>query len=102
MHKEEFFCVTHLSLNRLLELLEGSHPCNRVDEICERGTLCAQSAHSRADRIFPGCATWNISICAMKGEVGLVQFSNQVSIIPEDLSAFFHIRFCFINFALSE
>ena len=85
-----------------MELFEGCHPADGVDEIGERSTLFAQSTDGRTDRVFACCATRDIGICAVKCKEGLVKFADQVSILPEEEAALFHIFFGFFDLALGK
>src|SRR5829696_8053320 len=79
-----------LLLDRFLELVEGCHPGDRVDEIDKRVTLFAQGTHGRTHGVFPSRAARYICIRAVEGKVSLVQFAEQVAIVPKDLSALLH------------
>ena len=94
-------CISIL-FNRLLKLFERGHPGDRVDEICKRIALLTKGADSRANRVLACRAARDIRVGSMKGEVGLVQFTQQVSIFPEELPAFLHVGFGSIYFIFQE
>lgn len=86
----------------LLQLFEGSHPRDGVDEICQGGASLSQGADRRPDRIFSRRAARRICVGSMKRKVGLIQFAEQVSIFPEELPALLHISLSFCDLSLSQ
>ena len=89
-------------LNGLLQLFEGGHPCDGVDEVSKRVTLFSQGTHRRPNGIFSCRAAGRIGVCSMERKVGLIQFAQQIPIFPEELPTLFHVGFGIFDFALCQ
>src|SRR5688572_10352176 len=88
--------------NSLLKLLEGRHPGDCINEICQGVALLTQGADGWTHRILTGSTARYIRVGAVEGKIRLIEFAKQISVFPEDLPTLFHVRFGFFDLSLGE
>ena len=91
-----------LWLYDFLKLIEGCHPGDGVDEICQRVALLAQGTDGGSDRVFACRAARDIRVGAVECKIGLIKFTEEISVLPEHLPALFHVGFGFVDLSFGE
>ena len=62
--------------------------------------MFAQRTDGRTDRILARRAAGDIRVRAMKGKVSLIELTDQLPVLQEEMPAFLHICLCFFDLVL--